>query len=89
MPSRRSCFLSLALVCHEILIRSLEWPFFVPEDAFLVVGDNRNKSRDSRFFGPIKRSEVIGQATVVLTSFERIPLGCAEAGSLETGRVKR
>jgi signal peptidase I len=33
-------------------------------DEYFVMGDNRNHSRDSRVFGPIKRGTVIGEALV-------------------------
>jgi signal peptidase I len=33
-------------------------------DEYFVMGDNRNRSRDSRSFGPIKRSHVIGEALI-------------------------
>lgn len=33
-------------------------------DEYFVMGDNRNRSRDSRSFGPIKHSHVIGEALV-------------------------
>lgn len=31
-------------------------------DCVFVMGDNRSQSRDSRFFGPIKKSSIIGHA---------------------------
>lgn len=33
-------------------------------DSFFVMGDNRNRSRDSRVFGPIQRNHIIGEALV-------------------------
>ena len=37
-------------------------PVTVPEGSLWVMGDNRGNSRDSRFIGPIKESDVIGRA---------------------------
>jgi signal peptidase I len=34
----------------------------VPKGEVWVMGDNRTQSRDSRFFGPIKKSSIIGHA---------------------------
>jgi signal peptidase I len=34
----------------------------VPRGEVWVMGDNRTQSRDSRFFGPIKKSSIIGHA---------------------------
>ncbi len=36
-------------------------PFEVPTGTLFVMGDMRNKSRDSRFFGPVAESSVIGR----------------------------
>jgi len=41
-------------------------PFHVPRGEFYVMGDNRAISCDSRFWGPIKGSTIIGRVVVLL-----------------------
>jgi signal peptidase I len=41
-------------------------PFHVPAGEFYVMGDNRAISCDSRFWGPIKGSSVVGRVIVLL-----------------------
>jgi signal peptidase I len=45
-------------------------PVIVPRGQFFVMGDNRDGSFDSRFFGFVDRSRVIGRATVVVLSLD-------------------
>lgn len=45
-------------------------PVVVPEDKYLVLGDNRRQSADSRVYGFVPRSEIIGRADKVLFSLD-------------------
>ncbi len=49
-----------------------EKPFTIPEDQFIVMGDNRADSGDSRIFGPIHRDTIVG---VVMFRYWPLSLG--------------
>lgn len=36
-------------------------PIDVPANSYYMLGDNRGQSQDSTFFGPIKRSQIVGR----------------------------
>ena len=38
-----------------------EKPLTLGKDEFFVLGDNRNRSRDSRIIGPVKMEKIIGR----------------------------
>ena len=49
-------------------------PCVVPEGDVWVMGDNRNDSKDSRYFGPIDEDSIVGRAFVVVWPLNRLGL---------------
>jgi signal peptidase I len=43
-------------------------PIVIPADRFLMLGDNRDNSADSRYFGLVARERIIGRAERILVS---------------------
>lgn len=50
--------------------------WYIPHDRIFPVGDNRDNSRDGRYFGPVKTQDVLGRAMIIYWPFDR-------AGSIE------
>jgi signal peptidase I len=45
-------------------------PFYVPEGHYFAMGDNRDNSQDSRFWGFVPRDHIIGKALAIYWSYE-------------------
>jgi len=46
-------------------------PITVPEGQYFMMGDNRDDSFDSRYWGTVDRKKIIGHATAVVLSFDK------------------
>lgn len=45
-------------------------PYLIPPDQYFAMGDNRDNSQDSRFWGTVPRDHILGKALVIYWSYE-------------------
>jgi signal peptidase I len=75
--SGQSCFMEnligrehpVMISPHHSPVRSFG-PVIVPEGRYFMMGDNRDNSADSRYFGFVDRNRIVGQATAVVVSLD-------------------
>jgi signal peptidase I len=58
----------IQLLPHRAAVRSFG-PVTVPADSYFMLGDNRDNSGDSRYFGFVPRRNIVGRASRVVVSF--------------------
>lgn len=60
------------MVAYQPARRSIRdfGPVVIPQGRYFMMGDNRDNSADSRYFGFVARDEIIGQATAVALSLD-------------------
>ena len=67
LDGRKHAVMALSGVQNEM--RSFA-PITIPEGNYFMMGDNRDNSQDSRFFGFVEREQIVGEAKRVLLSFD-------------------
>ncbi|MDR0496860.1 MAG: signal peptidase I [Treponema sp.] len=50
---------------YSVELARLNQGRFVPETRLLPLGDNRDNSRDGRYFGPVKESKILGKGSII------------------------
>ena len=61
-------------------------PYTVPDGQYFAMGDNRDRSSDSRFWGTVPRSMIKGRAFMVYWSWKRTPQQNPDASTWEKAR---
>jgi len=50
---------------HSMLLAWFKQGWYIPETRILPLGDNRDNSRDGRYFGPVRADKILGRGSLI------------------------